>query len=431
MSFTHNNRAQQPPQEMPDIQQEGSDWRDFYGLPSTVPHMADIHTYEEQVDQTAQSGQQIELPGDSWLLTSDGPRQVRDLVGSPCQLFIDGVLHDATVTVASTVEWLILTTDRGNSFRLPKNLEVLISPKVTQKKRYEDWKLVKDLTPSEMLILRDHRATIWGSTGTFDEGYLLGHLVGDGTFGTHPNGSDTAILNLWPEKDAGWKGPKRQILRIARGLPHRSDFKGWRGPWGNGWLRLVLASITRLAKSYGISKGSKTATREVEYASSVFARGFIRGLFDTDGSPQGTQNKGVSIRLYSIDRPLLEAVQRMALRMGINSTIYKRKPPGVQQMPNGKGGNSPYVTKQGYELVIARENFREFANKVSVWDHMKLSRVMRQLRSYKRAMNRERFVTKIVSIQEDVQSFVVSCPTAPELDVDGLHVRNPPKEACL
>ena len=56
----------------------------------------------------------------------------------------------------------------------------------------------------------------------------------------------------------------------------------------------------------------------MERASSGFYCGFLRGLFDADGSVQGTQAKGVSVRLAQSDLDLLQSVQRMLLRLGIH-----------------------------------------------------------------------------------------------------------------
>ncbi|CAK0739831.1 hypothetical protein WCLP8_100005 [uncultured Gammaproteobacteria bacterium] len=43
----------------------------------------------------------------------------------------------------------------------------------------------------------------------------------------------------------------------------------------------------------------------------------MRGLFDSDGSVQGQQSKGVSVRLAQSDLTVLHGVQRMLLRLGI------------------------------------------------------------------------------------------------------------------
>ena len=77
----------------------------------------------------------------------------------------------------------------------------------------------------------------------------------------------------------------------------------------------------------------------MEQASSGFCAGLLRGLFDADGSVQGSQDKGVSVRLTQSSLPLLESVQRMLLRMGIASTVYlERHASGIKHLPDGRGG---------------------------------------------------------------------------------------------
>ncbi len=83
-----------------------------------------------------------------------------------------------------------------------------------------------------------------------------------------------------------------------------------------------MVAITELARDLGLRPGRQTITPAIERGSSDFYRGFLRGLFDTEGSVQGTQAKGVSVRLGRSDTSMLEGVQRMLLRLGIASTIY-------------------------------------------------------------------------------------------------------------
>ena len=118
-----------------------------------------------------------------------------------------------------------------------------------------------------------------------------------------------------------------------------------------------------------------------------FTRAFLRGLFDADGSVQGTQAKGVSVRLSQSNRDDLLAVQRMLLRLGIASTIYSRSPstPGRGNCPTVRAGPSLYSTQAQHELVIANDNLAAFAERVGFADHEKAARLKRALSGYRRA----------------------------------------------
>src|SRR5256885_14479356 len=102
----------------------------------------------------------------------------------------------------------------------------------------------------------------------------------------------------------------------------------------------------------------------MERASSGFCRGFLRGFFDTDGCVQGHQEKGVSVRLAQSDFGRLQAVQRMLLRLGIVSRIYRdRRAQGSAISPDGKAGMRGYPTPPQQELAISSAGLEEVATK--------------------------------------------------------------------
>ena len=88
---------------------------------------------------------------------------------------------------------------------------------------------------------------------------------------------------------------------------------------------MSLGAVRTLALEMGMAPGSKAITAEMEQASGDFYLGFLRGFFDADGTVIGSQRKGVSVRLAQSDLDRLEAVQRMLLRLGIASRIYRER----------------------------------------------------------------------------------------------------------
>src|SRR5256885_14756543 len=112
----------------------------------------------------------------------------------------------------------------------------------------------------------------------------------------------------------------------------------------------------------------------MERASSGFCRGFLRGFFDTDGCVQGHQEKGVSVRLAQSDFGRLQAVQRMLLRLGIVSRIYRdRRAQGSAISPDGKAGMRAFPTPPQHELAISSAGTEKFPTKgwVSASDKQK------------------------------------------------------------
>ena len=133
--------------------------------------------------------------------------------------------------------------------------------------------------------------------------------------------------------------------------------------------------------------GSKRLTPEIERRSSAFSSAFLRGLFDADGSVQGSQPKGVSVRLAQSDRETLDAVQRMLLRLGIASTTYAERsgPPAMRCSPTGRGGERLYATRAQHELVVSGDNLAVFAERIGFADTTKSARLTAALASYRRA----------------------------------------------
>ncbi|TPW16869.1 MAG: ribonucleotide reductase alpha subunit, partial [Halothiobacillaceae bacterium] len=222
--------------------------------------------------------------------------------------------------------------------------------------------------------------------------------------------------------------------------PHRADFTGWTKVAGRNELRLSLAALKSLAERLGMTPGNKSITPTLERSSSDFHRGFLRGLFDADGSVQGSQQKGVSIRLAQSDLPQLEAAQRMLLRLGIRSTIYReRRSEGERLLPDGKGGHAPYFTRAQHELVISGENLNTFAHTVGFGDSDKAQRLSDALARYQRVLNRERYVARVTTIEEDgiEEVYDVQVPGINSFDANGLHAHNcgeqplPPYGSCL
>ncbi len=266
----------------------------------------------------------------------------------------------------------------------------------------------------------------------------MGLLLGDGTLK-----GDKAVLSSWCKTPGrgeidGSEGVRIEAFRYAAKLPHRADFRGWIPVKGCNELRMALGSLKTLAQALGLRPGHKAITPEVEKCSSSFYRGFLRGLYDANGSVQGSQAKGVSVRLSQSDRETLQAVQRMLLRLGIRSTLYSRKQAGRSLLPDGKGGTARYPTREQHELVISCENVQRFQEQVGFADTEKNARLENALCSYRRALNREPFVATVIAIEPagTTDVYDVQVPGVLAFDANGFYLHNCgeqpllPYEAC-
>ena len=386
------------------------------------------------------------VPADTWVHTGDGPRQVRDLVGRPFHARVNGRDHESAPAgffPNGTKALVRLRTIEGHSLRLTADHRIRRVAHLSRQGMDSDWCPASRLEAGDLIVLNDHRVQpAWDGDLTCEQGYLLGLLLGDGTLK-----NDKAVLSVWRPaavvngtEVAGVDGVMAEALRAALTLPHRSDFRGWAGVVGRNEHRLSLSALRELAVGVGMTSGQKSITPDMERASSAFYRGFLRGFFDADGSVQGSQQKGVSIRLAQSDVPRLQAVQRMLLRLGIASDLHlERRPGGTSSLPDGGGGRADYATKPQHELIVAGENLTQFRDLVGFGDYDKAARLHTAIANYKRAINRERFVARVASIEEEgvEEVFDVSIPSLNAFDANGFVAHNcgeqplPPYGACL
>jgi len=391
------------------------------------------------------------ITADSWIATAQGPRQVRDLIGRPFEALAEGRAWPSDPRgffSSGTKPVVALTTAEGYALRLTADHRVR---KVTRRSRWSsDWSWAEagTLKSGDEVLLHDHRAISgWGNPAhaqqDHDEGYLLGLLIGDGTLK-----GDKAVLSVWPgarvvngdELHGGVRGMMDAAFDAASRMPHRSDFAGWVEVPGRGEFRMATGALKNLALDSGMSPGDKCISPALEQRSSAFHAGFLRGFFDADGSVQGSQDKGVSVRLSQSDLSRLQAVQRMLLRLGIASALYRnRRAEGETVLPDGKGGRKVYATAAQHELVISGDNLSVFAARVGFADHDKAARLSSALAGYRRTLNRERFCATVETVMPDgdAEVFDAAIPGLNAFDANGLWAHNcgeqplPPYGACL
>ena len=391
------------------------------------------------------------VTADTWVMTDAGARQVRELIGQPFNALVNGQSYPVESDgffATGTKPVFELQTREGQRLRLTADHRVRRVAHQTRYTQTLDWIPAEHLQPGDRIVLNDHRAAFgWDGSGTEAQGYLMGLLIGDGTLK-----ADKAVISVWaPELRAvgqgsvvtarsGADGVIAAAEAAAASLPHRADFAGFQRPVaGRGERRMASVALRDLAFGLGLQPGAKTLTPEIERQSSDFYVGLLRGLFDADGSVQGSQGKGVSVRLSQSDESLLRSAQRMLQRLGVVSTLYtERRPAGLRLLPDGKGHQRPYETQAQHELVISGENLRTFAERIGFTDTDKAERLLAALAAYRRDLNRERFTVTVSTLvpcgEEAVYDVTVSDVHA--FDANGLVVHNcgeqplPPYGCC-
>lgn len=372
------------------------------------------------------------VPGDTWTMTEDGPRRVQEIVGKSVVLILDSEKYPAEGGFFETGRKPLVqvTTREGYSFRSTPDHRIRRISRMTRHVREVEWATAGSLKPGDLVALtNDGDLHGWPGSGTASEGYLLGLLLGDGTLK-----EKAAIISVWGDGE-GPDSIRAAVLKAVEGFEHRSDFAGFGGTIPDrGETRLGIASLQRLAEQYGMTPSSKGITPTIESASSEFQSAFLRGFFDADGSVQGNQEKGVSVRLSQSNLDTLRAAQRMLLRLGVASTLYQnRRPAGVSVLPDGRGGSREYPTQANHELVIANDNLQVFRDRVGFEDVDRKLKLEGILSAYKRDLNRERFVATVESVTDAGSASVydVQVPHAHAFDANGIHVHNCGEQALL
>jgi ribonucleoside-diphosphate reductase alpha chain len=384
------------------------------------------------------------VSGNTWVMTAEGPRRARDLTGRAVTLAVDSRRvrsGDQGFFRTGVKPVFRLKTREGYELRLTRDHKLLRAASVSRQRVQAEWVPAGELQPGDRILLNNHRDLgAWSGRFSRSEGYLVGLLIGDGTLK-----QDKAVLSVWRRAEAcnGGAALESGVMQAAYAaaleLPHRSDFRGWTEVPGRGEYRMSPAALKSLCAELGMRPGHKRITPAAEEGSREFCRGVLAGLFDSDGSVQGSQTKGVSVRLAQSDLQTLQAVQRMLLRLGMPSTIYRdRRPAGEAILPDGRGGRRAYPTRSQHELVVSGDNLLRFAEVIGFRDEEKATRLRSLLSGYRRTMNRERFTVEFTGLEPagEEEVFDVQVPGLNRFDADGFVAHNCgeqpllPMEAC-
>lgn len=360
------------------------------------------------------------LTSDTWIMTVDGPRQISELINSPFISRMGDNINPSTnlgFFETGIKEVFEVNTSKGFSFKCTDNHKIRKVINVTSDFVETEWTPLSSLSTGDRIELSNQRSDNikWAGQGSWKEGWLLGSLLGDGTFTER-----LAILDYWGDN-------KSEMSALARTFI--LDSVGARKDCGTsiGYDRVRLSSKNLKALAYKYNLLSKNIGSKVEKSSSEFYKGFLCGWFDADGSPQGNLKKGASVRLSSVKLNNLKAAQRMLSRLGIISTIYEnRADAGMRPLPDGSGGTKKYFCQATHELVISKDNIGVFSKLIGFKDRNKKERLNDILDSYSRTPNRERFVDTIVSIKSRGKKEVYDCqiPNFNEFDGNGLRLHN-------
>ncbi|HEX4389203.1 MAG TPA: LAGLIDADG family homing endonuclease [Steroidobacteraceae bacterium] len=329
-----------------------------------------------------------------------------------------GELYDQGLNIQATVDNRALGEGMGTAVReaVPAFMTAASADvyRVTTKDGYEikatEWHdfytsrgkiKLKDLKPGDELLVQSGKGQ-FGGCGEEPLGELLGLITGDGHF-TNREGQTAAIVDLWGEDRGyaqhlvdyvnsmirGWSGNARQYTVKAVAVPQRNLLQ----------IRSVLLART-LLEFYGFGPKAKTQVPEIVWRGNEgCVRGYLRGLFQADGTVNisGNNSTSCSVRLSSSQPSLLKDVQVLLANFGIFCRVMKRRAAGERALPDGKGGTKLYQCKADYELIIDGESRERFMAEVGFISESKNEKY-RNWVAGKALRKSQRFVSRIAEI---------------------------------
>jgi ribonucleoside-diphosphate reductase alpha chain len=368
-----------------------------------------------------------------------------------------GDLYDARVDIQATVDKRALGEGMGTAVReaVPA---FMTSPsadvyRVTTKAGYEikatEWHdfyttrgkiKLNDLKPGDELLVQSDKGQ-FGGCGEEELGVLLGLITGDGHF-TSRDGKTAAIIDLWGDDRnyaqelvtyinsmiAGWAHRKRKYTVSTVAVPERNLLQ----------IRSVL--LARMLEYYGFTAKAKTQVPEIVWrGNEACVRGYLRGLFQSDGTVQRQdKNAYCTIRLASSHPSLLKDVQTLLSNFGIFCRVLKRRAAGQRLLPDGKGGRKLYDCKADYELIIGSGSRDRFMQEIGFISETK-NQKYREWKERHPSAYSEKFVSAIANIEHVGREavFDTTQPDKNNLIFNGLVTGNcgeqplPPYGSCL
>lgn len=370
--------------------------------------------------------------GDNLVHTRKGLIPIRDLVGTEFEIVTDlrgvggsGIQYEKAIAYPTGNKPIYqVTLNNGQIIKLTENHNVYT---LDGKKQVSQLVINKD----EILIQSDAHKDIYTDINPqdFSEGLMIGWNTGDGWISQFPEDHHGTGINVGFIFSSEKTLAKDTILNdINSKLERKINPRENKGSFE---IQTSAKTIVDIFGQYGLFPDTrKTVTQEIFTASPSFKRGYLQGLFASDGSVEVSKktNSG-KIVLVSVNLGLIQGTQILLSEMGIKSSYYTRS--------QGKG--VPYTTKDGIEkisnsrqsynlCIMGQDDIRKFSNLIGLNinpnKQAKLSEVIQKLSVSKRRSTG--YYSKVVSIDllpnEDVYN--ITTDITHTLLVNGMLVAN-------
>jgi hypothetical protein len=319
------------------------------------------------------------LADDTWITTTEGPRQIKDLINVSFDATVQGrVAHSNGFFKTGTKQLYKVTTKQGYMIRCTEEERFL-----TDYDGLQMFKPLSELSVGDNLVVSDCGNREWNGFGTYIDGYLIGQLIGDGTVNKTQR---TGILIFY--------SPDFCIIPFIKSI--LIDYKI---AFNAGRYNITSNKLNQLVRLLGFSTDKYICASLLKETSSYFLRGLVSGLFDSDGTVETTR---IRIAFATLNWSTASNVQLILNSFQIKSTIYKC---------NFKEGyiNSRLIKTEPiqYRLIITNEDVIKFHERIGFNHPEKRAKLITRIN------NRHTWATKstaeIVSIEKDKIEDVYDC----------------------
>ncbi len=226
---------------------------------------------------------------------------------------------------------------------------------------------LSELKPGDELWVQSGKGQ-FGTQGSAALGMLIGLITGDGHSTNRGKDEQAAVVSLWNEERQLAHEVAGFVNALIAGTSH-APREYLVEPVAVAERNMVSIRSTLLARvlaGYGFVEETKLDVPEVVWrGNEACMRGYLRGLFQTDGTVNvSSNNQSCSVRLSSSHRPLLQDVQVLLANFGVFSRIYERREAGERTLPDGQGGQRNYLCQTPYELIVDGESREAFMREI-------------------------------------------------------------------
>jgi ribonucleoside-diphosphate reductase alpha chain len=307
------------------------------------------------------------VTGDTLIFTGNGIFTAKELFDSQndVNVVIDGRFGlEQRAVQASSVFWtghkpvFRLVTKEGYTLRATGNHQIMTP---------DGWVELQDLKSGDHINILNRKGG-FGVEGSLESGCAMGVMVGDESLA-----SDLSIHRTGAER-RGRFTEFSEKFSVFPTLPRRS---------------------TRLSVESGVPGAVFKGGEEMQ-------RGFLQGIFSSDGAIHIDDENGEHIQLTSISERLLREIQQLLLNFGVASTLYLN------------------------ELRISQAGVETFAREIGFLTSAKQEKLETILGSREQTPDQERFTATVEAVMPDGEEevFDLTEPLTHSFIANGIVVHN-------